>query len=191
MDLGLLGKCEKCHLKNNRKNVVIPKGKVGASVMFIGEAPGQYEDSSGVPFTGASGQWFEAAIDYLQLKPDDYYATNIIKCRPSTNEGVNRVPTDLELSTCGEWLVSEINIIKPKVIVLMGSTPLRAFFKDTKFDKVVGEELFGHKVSKKYGTRLFVLYHPAVMLFNRSLYQPLYRDGLKILKGILKEELII
>lgn len=178
-------------MKETRTQVVLPRGNSKSKLMFIGEAPGRNEDIQGLPFVGMAGKWFEAALEILGLKEEDFYLTNSVKCRPITYDGYNRAPTDLELRTCGEWLRNELEAIQPRVLVLMGQSALRGFFADTKISNVAGMEIEGHYLTQKYGTRIFCLYHPAVMIYRKDYYLPLYTMALENLKTILKEEGLI
>lgn len=183
--LQLLQVCERCHLKDTRKNVVIPRGNCIADFMFLGEAPGKDEDEVGVPFVGRAGQWFESMIEQLGFTKEDFYLTNTVKCRPVTQGGKNRTPTIEEIQFCSYWLKQEIDLVNPKLIVIMGGTALKVFFENTKISNVAGEELLGHKLSKSRGIRLFVLYHPAVLVYNKSYYLPIYKRHLNKLNNII------
>lgn len=191
MDSELLKVCELCGLSKSRTQVVLPRGNPSAKIMFIGEAPGRNEDKAGKPFVGAAGMWFDAAMEYLQLEEGDFYLTNTVKCRPVDEKGNNRTPTENEIISCGRWLISEIEKVNPKVIVLMGGTALKAFFRNTKISNVAGEEILGHKYLTDKGIRLFVIYHPAVMVYNKRHYEPIYKRGLDNLRRILEEEELI
>lgn len=189
--LDLLKQCERCDLKEGRTQVVLPKGSISSNLMFVGEAPGRNEDREGVPFVGTAGKWMDEILDILGLTEYEYYITNTVKCRPTNVKGNNRAPTDEEIHVCGDWLREEINIINPKVIVLMGNTALRGFFNNVKISNVAGSELLGHNLSKNRGIRLFALYHPAVMIYREEYYKPLYITGIKNLKRLLGEEGIL
>lgn len=192
LELKLLNQCERCELSKTRTQVVIPRGDITARVMFIGEAPGASEDKRGIPFVGSAGKIFNSFLkEKLGLDEDQVYITNMVKCRPTTVEGKNRVPTDLEIKICGAWLVEEIRKLQPKVVVIMGGSALRGFFNGCKISQVAGEELFGHSISSVYGTRVFVIYHPAVLIYDKNGYEETYFSHLEKLKQILKEEGII
>lgn len=184
MQTMVMSHCERCALAKTRTRVVLPRGTNTAPVMFIGEAPGRNEDKVGLSFVGSAGKWFDAVVDFLQLK-DKFYVTNIIKCRP-VEGGRNREPSELEINCCCKWLREEIAAVQPRVIVLLGSTALHAFFRGNKIDNTAGCELYGHSVSEKYGTRVFVLFHPAVLVQDRGKL-PEYREHLGLLRGLLAE----
>lgn len=191
LELKLLSQCERCGLSKTRTQVVLPLGNEESPIMFIGEAPGSHEDKYGSPFVGSAGKIFTHYLEEIGLTRKQVYITNIVKCRPTTVEGRNRIPTDLEVSTCGVWLAEEVKKVKPKVIVLMGGTALKGFFTGCKISNVAGEELEGHIVSQKYGTKIFALYHPAVLIYNKKDYQEIYDKHIEKLKILLKEEGII
>lgn len=109
--------CQKCsELAAGRRSVVIGEGAVPAPCIFLGEAPGEKEDEMGLPFVGRSGTILRTGMSRVGFKPEDYNILNCIKCRPPEN----RNPTDEELANCRPFLVKQINVIKPKVIVAMG-----------------------------------------------------------------------
>ena len=113
--------CTKCKLCQERNNVVIGKGNKNADIMFIGEGPGADEDKEGIPFVGKAGKLMDKAFEGVGIKKEEIYIANIVKCRPPNN----RNPEDEEASCCKEYLESQINLIKPKIIVLLGNVALK------------------------------------------------------------------
>jgi uracil-DNA glycosylase len=110
--------CTKCGLANGRTQVVFGVGNADADVMFIGEAPGFHEDKQGEPFVGAAGQLLTRMLDeVLGLARDDIYIANVIKCRPPGN----RDPQEDEIESCTPWLVEQVSLIQPRVIVTLGN----------------------------------------------------------------------
>jgi uracil-DNA glycosylase family 4 len=110
--------CTKCRLAEGRTQVVFGVGNPDADVMFIGEAPGFHEDKQGVPFVGAAGQLLDRMIhEVLGLTRDDVYVGNVIKCRPPGN----RDPQEDEIESCTPWLVEQVSLIQPRVIVTLGN----------------------------------------------------------------------
>jgi uracil-DNA glycosylase family 4 len=110
--------CTKCGLANGRTQVVFGVGNADAEVMFIGEAPGFHEDKQGEPFVGAAGQLLTRMLDeVLGLARDDIYIANVIKCRPPGN----RDPQEDEIESCTPWLVEQVSLIQPRVIVTLGN----------------------------------------------------------------------
>lgn len=113
--------CKKCRLCTNRTNIVFGQGNKKARLMFIGEGPGADEDKQGIPFVGKAGQLMNNAFQALEINREDVYIANIVKCRPPSN----RVPEDDEAQTCLNYLRNQVILIKPKIIVLLGSTALK------------------------------------------------------------------
>jgi uracil-DNA glycosylase len=110
--------CTKCRLAEGRTQVVFGVGNPDADVMFIGEAPGFHEDKQGEPFVGAAGQLLTRMLDeVLGLRREDVYISNILKCRPPGN----RDPLDDEIESCTPWLVEQVSLIQPRVIVTLGN----------------------------------------------------------------------
>ncbi len=153
--------CKSCDLALTRKNVVFSDGKANAPIMLIGEAPGADEDASGVPFVGKAGKLLTALISEVQLsRENDFYICNTVKCRPPEN----RVPTDEEKSICERFLEAQINIVRPKVIILCGATSAKSFLgNDIKITQIRG------KWFKLFNTLdAIVIFHPSYLLRNRS-----------------------
>ena len=113
--------CQKCKLCQKRQHIVLGEGNKKAKLMFIGEGPGADEDTQGLPFVGKAGQLMNKAFQGLGIKREEVYITNIVKCRPPAN----RVPEDDEATACLDYLRNQVVLIKPKIIVLMGSTALK------------------------------------------------------------------
>jgi uracil-DNA glycosylase family 4 len=110
--------CTKCRLAEGRTQVVFGVGDPDADVLFIGEAPGFHEDKQGEPFVGAAGQLLNRMLDeVLGLRREDVYVGNVIKCRPPGN----RDPLDDEIEACTPWLVEQVSLIQPRVIVTLGN----------------------------------------------------------------------
>ena len=113
--------CMRCGLAKTRKNVVIGRGSKTAPVMLIGEGPGEQEDIQGKPFVGAAGKLLDLLLSALMFSDDDYYICNIVKCRPPGN----RVPADDEAESCLPWLRRQTLLIRPRIMVCMGSTAVK------------------------------------------------------------------
>lgn len=113
--------CQNCKLCSNRTNIVLGEGNRQADVMFVGEGPGADEDRLGLPFVGKAGQLMNKAFIGLGIERKKIYITNIVKCRPPSN----RVPEDIEAQACLDYLRSQVMLVQPKIIVLMGSTSLK------------------------------------------------------------------
>ncbi len=170
--------CHLCQLSKTRKNVVFGEGNPNAKIMFIGEGPGATEDETGKPFVGRAGQLLTKMIEnVLDIKREDVYIANIVKCRPPNN----RVPTEEEAKTCLAYLVKQIDLINPKIVVALGSTSYRYLTNDNApISKIRGEIV-------KYKDKILIpTYHPSFLLRNPSKKKEAYLDMLKI-KSVLWE----
>jgi len=147
--------CKKCKLCSNRKNIVFGIGKKDTDLMFIGEGPGADEDEQGIPFVGKAGKLMNMAFDGVGINREDVYIANIVKCRPPSN----RNPEDDEAIACLNYLRNQVMLVKPKIIVLLGSVALK---------NILGKE-YGITASRgKWIERKGILYmptwHPAALL---------------------------
>lgn len=113
--------CKKCKLCKTRKNIVFGTGNKNANIMFIGEGPGADEDAQGEPFVGKAGKLMNMAFDIVGIKREEVYIANIVKCRPPAN----RNPEDDEAIACLDYLRNQVMLVKPKIIVLLGSVALK------------------------------------------------------------------
>lgn len=165
--------CRKCRLCETRKNVVFGVGNREADIMFIGEGPGADEDAQGEPFVGKAGKLMNMAFDMLGIKREEVYIANIVKCRPPNN----RNPQDDEAENCLDYLRNQVILVKPKIIVLLGSVALK---------NVLGKE-YGIAASRgKWLERKGILYmptwHPAALLRDENKKI----DFIKDLKQVIK-----
>lgn len=151
-------KCTACALSEKRTQVVFGEGNINADLMLIGEAPGEEEDKQGLPFVGRAGQLLTKILESANIKRSiDTYITNVCKCRPPDN----RTPEKEEANSCSHWLHDQISLIKPKIIVLVGSVAMKAILGDTMtISKVRGT---WHKFDNIDTT---VIFHPAYLLRN-------------------------
>ncbi|HMT02271.1 MAG TPA: uracil-DNA glycosylase [Burkholderiales bacterium] len=150
--------CNKCDLCYGRKNVVIERGSRAAKWMFIGEGPGAEEDKQGLPFVGVSGQLLDKMIAAMKLSPqNDAYICNVVKCRPP----YNRNPEKTEINACQNFLFSQIDLIKPKIIVTLGR-----FASQTLLNTDLATGKLRGKVYKFNDIPVIVTYHPAYLLRN-------------------------
>jgi uracil-DNA glycosylase len=158
--------CAKCsHLASSRTQTVFGVGNADAEVMFVGEAPGADEDAQGEPFVGRAGQLLTKIIKAMGFAREDVYIANILKCRPDMPPGSfgNRAPTPTEMQTCRPYLMEQIDIIKPKVLVALGATAVEGLLGT----RATMRELRGRWTSFN-GTPLMITYHPAYLLRNQS-----------------------
>ena len=117
--------CKKCKLCQTRNNIVFGVGNKNADIMFIGEGPGADEDIQGIPFVGKAGKLMNMAFAGIGIKREEVYIANIVKCRPPSN----RNPEKDEADACMEYLKTQIELIKPKVIVLLGNVALKKYVR--------------------------------------------------------------
>ena len=144
--------CTACPLYKNRLLAVPGEGPANAKIMFVGEAPGADEDHLGRPFVGRSGKFLDELMNTVGIKREDVFITGACKCRPPQN----RTPTVSELKTCRQlWLDQQIEVIKPRVIVLLGSAALRSVLGLERVTPVRGRFII------RNGQQYFVTYHPA------------------------------
>ena len=127
--------CTNCELSQTRNNSVPGKGNFRSDVIFVGEAPGKNEDMKGEPFIGIAGKKLSIALENAGITRDDVYITNIVKCRPPKN----RVPTITERNTCKNYLGKEIDIIKPKIICILGNTAFNSLLDGKEIIKFRGK----------------------------------------------------
>ena len=160
--------CEKCRLCQTRTNVVLGEGDLHAPLMFIGEGPGQQEDETGRPFVGKAGQLLDEMLSLVGLSREkNVYICNIVKCRPPQN----RVPEADERAACMDYLRQQVALVRPKVIVCLGSTPTRA---------LLGEQM---RITRdrgvwqlKKGVWFMPTYHPAALLRDADKKRPAWAD---------------
>ena len=173
-------KCE-CELKKTATQAVSGVGSAEAEIVFIGEAPGKKEDEQGEPFVGVAGKFLNEMLGLINLKREDIYITNIVKHRPPNN----RDPLPEEKASCREWLLEELKIISPKLIIFLGRHAMNNFFPDLQISGAHGKLLI--KLFKGVSTKYFFpLYHPAAALYDGSMREVLIKDFKKIPK-VLKE----
>lgn len=168
--------CE-CALKNTATQPVPGAGSATAEIVFIGEAPGKKEDQLGVPFVGSAGKFLDEMLSEINLKREDIYITNMVKYRPPNN----RDPLPEEKTSCREWLLSELKIISPKLIVFLGRHAMNNFFPAEQISRAHGKLLV--KAFAGMPTKYFyALYHPAAALYDGSMRGTLMEDFKKIPK---------
>ena len=170
--------CKKCQRYRERKNTVPGAGNFQADTMFVGEAPGKKEDEQGKPFIGAAGKILSGLLESINLERSDVFITNVVKCRPPKN----RDPLPEEVVFCRDFLDRQIEIIKPKVIVLLGRHAMDRFLPGQKIS-------LDHGKPKEIDGRVyFPIYHPAATIYNRKLFVDLEKDFKKIAKIIKSDE---
>ncbi|MBE0634521.1 uracil-DNA glycosylase [Candidatus Bipolaricaulota bacterium] len=152
--------CTACSLAATRTNVVFGEGNPSADVMFIGEGPGETEDETGRPFVGLAGQKLDEVLNSVDIKREDVYIGNVVKCRPPGN----RVPSRAEMDVCFPYLESQIALVKPALIVTLGNTSTQWLLPD-----IPGiTQSHGKFFSWRGGILLFPMFHPSYLLRNPS-----------------------
>jgi len=157
---GRIAQCQMCPLGLLRKNTVPGEGNLYSPILFVGEGPGEEEDNQGRPFVGKAGQLLTKILESVNIAREDVYIANMVKCRPPNN----RVPTSLEIQSCSQYLLAQIEVINPRMIVPLGSTALNFFLgEDQQITKVRGREFIW-----KGNIIIFPMFHPSYLLRNPS-----------------------
>ena len=170
--------CRRCGLREGCAGVVFGEGNPEAKLMLIGEGPGADEDKLGRPFVGKAGQLFDkilAAVNMERFR--DVYIANVVKCRPPGN----RAPRADEADNCMPWLYRQMEIISPKIIVLMGSTALQNLIEPNARITVMR----GKWLTSKSGIRIMPTYHPAALLRDSNKKRPVWEDFQQIRDELL------
>src|SRR2546423_11407244 len=178
--------CLKCpNLASSRTQTVFGVGAADADIMFVGEAPGADEDAQGEPFVGRAGQLLTKIIKAMGFGREEVYIANVLKCRPDTPGSAygNRPPTPREMQTCRPYLMEQIDIIQPKVIVALGAVAVEGLLGT----RAPMRELRGRWNSFS-GTPLMVTYHPAYLLRNQSPSEKrkVWEDMMQVLERLEK-----
>jgi len=161
-----ISNCTRCLLHRGRTNAVPGAGPADAEIMFIGEAPGFHEDQQGLPFVGAAGRFLDELLEGIDLKRDQVFITNVIKCRPPGN----RDPLPEEIEACKPFLDRQIELIGPKLVVTLGRFSMARAFPKARISRVHGQ----HR--KIGGVIYYPMYHPAAALHQPSLRRTVEED---------------
>jgi DNA polymerase len=173
-----IGDCTRCKLHRlGRRQVVFGVGNPSADLMFVGEAPGADEDVQGIPFVGRAGQLLTKIIEAIALKRDDVYIANVIKCRPPDN----RNPDPDEVDTCEPFLFQQIDAVRPRVIVALGTFAAKTLLKTQ--DPI--SRLRG-RVYDFRGAKLIPTFHPAFLLRSPDRKRDVWEDMKKV-RALLQE----
>ena len=173
----IIKKCKKCNLHKTRQNTVFGEGDPDSNIMIIGEAPGREEDEAGRPFIGRAGKLLNEFLKSIDLNRESVFIVNTIKCRPPEN----RDPEIAEINACSDYLDQQINIIKPKVLVLLGKIAANRLLGE---DMPMSELRLKKFFIDKYDIPIIVFYHPAYILRSPSQKKKVW-DDLQYLKGII------
>ena len=167
---GEIALCQQCEIAKFRCKVVPGEGVEEADIMFIGEAPGWHEDQQGRPFVGPAGKYLDELLASINLRREQVYIANVIKCRPTGN----RDPLPVEILNCRKWLERQIELIRPNMIVTLGRYSMAMFFPGKSISKIHGT------AQKRDNVLYYAMYHPAAALHQQSLRQAIENDMLKI-----------
>ncbi len=176
LDLSDLPHCTRCQLSTTRQRVVVGSGPARATLVVVGEAPGRSEDEGGEPFVGRSGQLLTRLIvDELHLEREDYFVTNVVKCRPPAN----RTPTAVEIATCRPWLEEQLALFSRALVLGVGNTAGRALFGYRGSLASVRGRVFATGVA-----RGLVTFHPAAALRGGPSVVEMMREDLQRLREL-------
>ena len=166
--------CQKCILSQGRTNAVPGEGPEDADIMFIGEGPGFHEDRLGRPFVGAAGNFLEELLGSIGLSREDVYIANIVKCRPPGN----RDPQPAEIDACRPYMDSQIELIRPRVIVTLGRFSMQRYFPGASISRIHGRP-------KRVGNMIYYpMFHPAAAL-HQPRWRPLVEEDILKLPDLL------
>lgn len=177
-----LGECTRCKLHRARHTIVFGDGNPKAELVFVGEGPGADEDAQGLPFVGRAGKLLTQMIEAMGLRRKDVYICNVVKCRPPGN----RQPEEDEVSTCSPFLMRQIDVIAPKVVVCLGAVAAKTLLQTNR-----GISQFRGEWLEYRGRKLLATYHPAYLLRNPAAKSEVWKDlqkvmavlGLEVKKG--------
>ena len=169
--------CRKCALCQTRTNVVFGRGGENAKLLFVGEAPGENEDKTGLPFVGAAGKLLDRYLAYAEIGEEDYYIANILKCRPPHN----RDPLPDEEDACMPFLKEQLAILQPKIIVCLGRiSAMRIIDPEFRITKQHGLWF------ENNGVKIMAVYHPAALLRDPRKKEEMLLDFKKIREAFLE-----
>jgi len=167
-----IGDCTRCKLHKGRNKIVFGDGSPKADLVFIGEGPGADEDYQGLPFVGRAGKLLTQMIEAMGLRRQDVYICNVVKCRPPEN----RTPEPDEVSTCSPFLLRQIDVLRPKVIVCLGAVAAKTLLETPR-----GISQFRGQWLEWRGRKLIATYHPAYLLRNPNAKGEVWKDLQKVM----------
>lgn len=162
--------CPKCVLSETRTKAVPGAGNPEADIVFIGEGPGYNEDQQGLPFVGQAGKFLDELLASIDLRREDVYIANVVKCRPPNN----RDPQPDEIEACAPWLEQQLDIIKPRMIVTLGRFSMSRYFKGERIGRIHGQP------KEIDGVVVVPMYHPAAALHQANLRGTIMEDFKKL-----------
>jgi len=167
-----IGDCTRCKLHKGRHKIVFGDGSAKAQLVFVGEGPGADEDAQGLPFVGRAGKLLTQMIEAMGLQRKDVYICNVVKCRPPEN----RAPEPDEVATCSPYLLRQIDVIQPKVIVCLGAVAAKTLLQTNR-----GITQFRGQWLEWRGRKLMATYHPAYLLRNPNAKGEVWKDLQKVM----------
>jgi uracil-DNA glycosylase len=167
-----IGDCTRCKLHKGRHKIVFGDGSPKADLVFIGEGPGADEDAQGLPFVGRAGKLLTQMIEAMGLQRKDVYICNVVKCRPPQN----RAPEPDEVETCSPYLLRQIDVINPKVLVCLGAVAAKTLLETNR-----GITQFRGQWLEWRGRKLMATYHPAYLLRNPNAKGEVWKDLQKVM----------
>lgn len=167
-----IGDCTRCKLHMGRNKIVFGDGSPKAQLVFVGEGPGADEDAQGLPFVGRAGKLLTQMIEAMGLQRKDVYICNVVKCRPPEN----RTPEPEEVQTCSPFLLRQIDVINPRVIVCLGAVAAKTLLETTR-----GISQFRGEWLEWRGRRLMATFHPAYLLRNPNAKSEVWKDLQKVM----------
>lgn len=170
-----LGECTRCKLHTTRHKIVFGDGNPKAELVFVGEGPGADEDAQGLPFVGRAGKLLTQMIEAMGLQRKDVYICNVVKCRPPEN----RQPEEDEVATCSPFLLRQIDVIAPKVIVCLGAVAAKTLLETNR-----GISQFRGQWLEFRGRKLIATYHPAYLLRNPNAKGEVWKDLQKVMAAL-------
>ncbi len=173
--------CRECPLSKTRENAVPGEGNINAELMFVGEGPGRDEDIQGKPFVGKAGGLLTRIIKAMKFEREDVYITNVVKCRPPEN----RNPRISEIEKCQKYLLKQIELISPKVIVTLGNVPTQFFLNETR-----GITSLRGKLSHYQDIKIMPTFHPSYLVRNegnKELKKMVWEDMQKVMAVLGKK----
>ena len=172
-----VSECKKCPLAATRTNAVFGEGSERAQLLFVGEAPGEEEDLQGRPFVGRAGKFLDQMIERIGLRREEVFICNVLKCRPPNN----RDPEPMEAEACKNYLLSQLELIGPKIICTLGKHAYNTLLGvDEKITRIRGV------LTSYNGIKLLPTYHPAFLLRNQNRVKEVWED-MERLKQLLRE----
>ncbi len=172
--------CHNCDISLTRRSIVNGRGPINSKIFIVGEAPGSLEDKTGIPFVGNAGQFLREVLRNLLINPKDIYITNIVKCRPTNN----RTPTPIEVNNCLPYFLIELIKLRPKVILLLGTTPNKIFYPNPVFTMTK----YRGKLSVINNMIILSTYHPSYIIRNKGNDKLLnqFIQDIKLFRKIIK-----